>query len=209
MRLSALLVFLLLSAGLHAEELLSKAQRELRARKFYFGEIDGRASEETAGAIKKFQEARGIDRSGHLDSETLRALSLPTSDANRDESKLLGECCTCILRYWQARQSDDWEPEAKFYADSVNYYDDQNVGRDFIRDATSRANRRWPRRKYTLLNRIASLLPGRSDQAQVTARVRAEVAGESGRAQVRTEDLVFRLQRGEGGWRITALKLLE
>lgn len=211
MRLALLWLVCLLSAvPLHGEELLEKAQRELRARKLYFGEIDGRASRETVAAIGKFQLARGIDHSGNLDDQTLRALGLPAAaGANRDELRLLDECCTVILRYWQARQSDDWNGEARFYAATVNYYDDHQVPHDSIRASTARANRRWPQRKYTLLNRVASLLPGRSDQAQVTARVRSQVADVSGVSQARLEDLIFRLQKAEDGWQITAVKLLE
>ncbi|MDR3403382.1 MAG: peptidoglycan-binding protein [Chthoniobacter sp.] len=193
-----------------AEELLPKVQRELRARKFYFGEINGRATDETVGAIGKFQEAHGLDRTGNLDDETLHALGLPgDSRTNREEGRRLDECGNCVLRYLQAWQSGNWEREAAFFADVVNYYDDDNVGRDFIREVRARESRRWPHRKSTMLNRIASLEPGHDDQAQVTARVRTEVAGESGPAKARTEDLLFRLQKTNQGWRIAAVKLLE
>ncbi len=51
-----------------------KVQRELRARKFYFGEIDGQASDETVGAVQaKFRTPHDIDKTGQLDNETLRA----------------------------------------------------------------------------------------------------------------------------------------
>ncbi|MEI9893800.1 MAG: peptidoglycan-binding domain-containing protein [Chthoniobacter sp.] len=70
-----LLLVFSLAAG--AEELLPKVQRELRARKFYFGEINGRATDETVGAIVKFQEAHGLDKTGNLNDETLRTLGLP------------------------------------------------------------------------------------------------------------------------------------
>jgi len=208
--LSCGIILLVFSLAACAEDLLPKVQRELRARKFYFGEINGRATDETVGAIGKFQEAHGLDRSGNLDDETLRALGLPGDGlANREEARRLDECSTCVLRYLQAWQSGNWEREAAFFADVVNYYDDQNVNRDFIREVRARESRRWPRRKSTLLNRIASLEPGHDDQAQVTARVRTEVAAESGPARARTEDLLFRLQKTGQGWRIAAVKLLE
>ena len=204
------IIFLVFSLSACAEELLPKVQRELRARKFYFGEINGRATDETVGAIGKFQEAHGLDHTGNLDDETLRALGFPGGElANREEVRRLDECGTCVLRYLQAWQGSDWEREAAFFTNVVNYYDDQNVNRDFIREVRARESRRWPHRKSTMLNRIASLEPGHDDQAQVTARVRTEVAGESGPAKARTEDLVFRLQKTGGGWRIAAVKLLE
>src|SRR5258707_4374530 len=89
---------LLLALPMRAEELVAKVQRELRARKFYFGEINGRATDETVSAIKGFQEAKGVDHSGQLDGETLRALGFPDSaTGNREEARLLEECHTCVL----------------------------------------------------------------------------------------------------------------
>ena len=208
-RLCWLLCFLL-ATSVWADDLLPKVQRELRAQKFYFGEIDGRANDETVAAIRKFQEAKGIDHSGQLDYETLRALGLPdVTGESRGWGQLLDECNTCVLRYLQAWESGQWEREAVFFAEVVNYYDDQNVNRDFIRGVRAKENRQWPRRKSTMLNRIASPEPGPDGHAQVTARVRMEVTNEAGSSRVRTEDLVFRLQKTEQGWRIAALKLLE
>jgi hypothetical protein len=201
---------LLLCLPLRAEDLVAKVQRELRARKFYFGEINGRATDESLEAIKHFQLAKGIDNTGQLDGETLRALGFPDAAAgNREEARLLEECHTCVLRYLQAWQSGDWEREKPFYEDVVNYYYDQNVNRDFIREARAREIRRWPHRKATLLNRIVSLKDGHPDQALVTTRVHMDVAGASDPAQARTEDLIFWLRKTEQGWRIAALKLLE
>jgi len=66
--------------------------------------------------------------------ETLRTLGFPESGTgDREEARLLEECGTCVLRYLQAWQSGNWEREAAFFSEVVNYYDDQNVGRDFIR----------------------------------------------------------------------------
>jgi hypothetical protein len=201
---------LLLSLPLWAEDRLPQVQRELRARKFYFGEIDGRASDETVSAIMRFQEAKGIDRTGQLDNETLVALGFPDNPGGHStEKRTLDECNAFVLRYLQAWQNGSWEQEADFLADVVNYYDDQNVSRDFIRATRVRENRRWPRRKSTVLNRIASLEPDQVGHVQVTARVRMEVADAAGPARVRTEDLVFRIQKTGQGWRIAALKLLE
>jgi len=198
-----------LGVPLHADDLLPKIQRELKVQKFYFGEIEGRANDETVAAIKKFQEAKGIDQTGQLDDDTLRALGLASGDGVRGATRVLDECNTCVLHYLQAWESGEWEREAAFFTDVVNYYDDQDVNRDFIRNARAKQNLRWPRRKSTMLNRIASLEPGPGGFAQVTARVRTEVAGDTGSARVRTEDLVFRLQKTDRGWRIAALKLLE
>ncbi len=161
-------------------------------------------------AIGKFQLAKGIDKTGNLDGETLRALGLPVEErTNREEARLLDECCNCVLRYLQARQGNDWARTAPFYAEVVDYYFEEGVKREALREKHAQEDRRWPQRKFTLLNRIASLLPGRSDAAQVTARVRTQAGDQSGTAQALTEDLLFRLRKTDDGWRICALKLLE
>jgi hypothetical protein len=203
-------ICLLFAWPLRGDDLLPRVQRELKAQKFYFGEIDGRANDETVAAIEKLQVAKGIDKTGQLDYETLRALGMPTESApNYELGRLLVECNACVFRYLQAWESGQWEQEAACFTEKVNDYDDQNVSRDFIREVRAKENRQWPRRKVTMLNRIASFEPGQNSQAQVTARVRTEAAGASGSPRVRTEDLVFRLEKTEQGWRIAALKLLE
>ncbi len=187
-----------------------QVQRELRARKYYFGEIDGKASEETVAAIGKFQLAKGIDKTGNLDAETLRALDLPAgTQAASDEAHALDAVCDFVLRYWQVRESNDWERVAPFYAGEVVYYSEGILKLSALRERSAEDNRRWPGRKFILLNRIASLLPERSDTAQVTARVRTQAAGNSSPARALTEDLIFRLRKTEKGWRIIAVKLLE
>ena len=204
------MICLLFGWPLRGDELLPRVQRELKAQKFYFGEIDGRANDETVAAVEKFQVAKGIDKTGQLDYETLRILGMADSAGpSQVAGRLLDQCNTCVLHYLQAWESGDWEREAAFFTETVNYYDDQNVNRDFIRDVRARENRQWPRRKSTMLNRIASFEPGENTHAQVTARVRTEVSGESSPSRVQTEDLIFRLQKTGQGWRIAAVKLLE
>jgi len=202
--------FLILLPGLllGAEELLPQVQRELRGRRLYFGEIDGRASAETVKAIEKFQEAKGFEKTGHLDYPTLRALGFSgNAGAPSEEVQRLGACCDTVLRYLQARQTGEWSKVREFYAAQVNFLYDGLLDRAAIERVQAAEDRRWPYRQFTLLNRIASLLP--EGQAQVTARVRTEVAIERTAMQARTEDLVFRLKRTDGRWEITALKLLE
>jgi hypothetical protein len=205
-----ILSFVLAGRAFGAADLLQSVQRELRARKFYFGDIDGRASAETVKSISNFQEAKGIEKTGQLTDETLRALGQPrTGHGNREEARVLEECCDFVRRYLQAWQGGVWEREAPFFADEVNYYFDQKVSRDFIQETRSRENIRWPQRKSTMLQRVASLIPNRADLAQVTTRVRTEVGGSFAPRRARTEDLIFRLQMTRGSWRITELKLLE
>ena len=183
-------------------------QRELRVRKYYFGEIHGCATDETVGAIRKFQEARGVDSTGNLDTDTLRALGLRAAGAENDEARVLGECCDFVRRYVQARESGDWEREGPLFAVTVNHYKDGVVDRAFIRKARERYNARWPSRKITLLQRVAAFVPDARDAVQVTARLRVEVAARGDAPEVNMEDLLFRLEKTGSGWCIAAVKLL-
>ena len=205
--LSCLLI-LLPGLLLGAEALLPQVQRELRGRRLYFGEIDGRASAETVKAIEKLQEAKGFEKTGHLDHQTLHALGFSGSaGAPSEEVQRLGACCDTVLRYLQARQTGEWSKVRDFYAPSVNFLYDGVLDRAAIERLHAAEDKRWPSRQFTLLNRIASLLP--EGRAQVTVRVRTDAAIERPAMQARTEDLIFRLKQTDGRWEITALKLLE
>ena len=111
------------------------------------------------------------------------ALGFPEEMAHRSgQAQLIQECCECIRGYFRAWESGDWEKEAPLFASVVNYYDDGDVDRAFIRETRRKENARWPHRRVVLLNRIASLEPAHADAVQVTARVRREVSGRSGPA---------------------------
>ena len=212
MRITLSCVFgIVLGLTVHGEDLLQTAQRELRARKFYFGEIDARASVETTAAIRRFQTSKGIDSTGQLDSETIRALGLPVpkGSENTEERRSLEMSCACVLQYLQARESGEWERLAPTLADMVSFYSEEELKRESLREILEKDNRRWPHRKYTMLNRIASLVPDNRDVVQVTVRVHTRVENDLGDSKTETEDLIFRLRKNEAGWKIVVLKLLE
>ena len=202
---------LLLCLPLHGDDFLQAAQRELRARKFYFGEIDARASVETTAAIKRFQTSKGLDSTGQLDGETIRALGLPVPKGteNTEERRSLDASCACVLQYLQGRESGQWERLAPTLAERISFYSDEELKRDALREILDKDNRRWPHRKYTMLNRIASIVPDSHEVVQVTVRLHTRVENDSGQAHVETEDLIFRLRKQDDGWKIAALKLLE
>jgi peptidoglycan hydrolase-like protein with peptidoglycan-binding domain len=198
---------LMLSGAIHAQEMLPHAQRELRARKLYFGEINGRATKETAAAILRFQRSKGIDATGNLCEETLRALGYPT---NRGGSRQdLEACAGVVSEYLKAREDGRWEEIKPYFAKEVDYLYDGLKSREDLRELLATENRRWPNRAYTTLNRIASLLPKNPAGAQVTVRVQTRVKDESGVERAETEDIIFRLQKAGDRWQIAALKLLE
>ena len=76
-----LFALLALSAfgSLCADSQIAAVQESLRERGFYYGEINGEESNETAAAITRFQVRSGIEVTGELNEETLRSLGLEAS----------------------------------------------------------------------------------------------------------------------------------
>lgn len=56
---------------------IAGVQRWLRERGYYDGEVDGRYDDETARAVRRFQDDRGIFHRGYLSYDTLRELDPP------------------------------------------------------------------------------------------------------------------------------------
>jgi peptidoglycan hydrolase-like protein with peptidoglycan-binding domain len=75
MNISRFLLALLASAFVaHADELMKNTQTELKSQGFYYGEITGVNSPETAAAIKRYQIRNGLEVTGSLNKETLDSL---------------------------------------------------------------------------------------------------------------------------------------
>jgi peptidoglycan hydrolase-like protein with peptidoglycan-binding domain len=79
-KLPFLVAFLVVGAGgANADEQTRRIQEELRARHFYFGEIDGQRTEATRRALQHYQEKKGLKATGVADADTLSRLSLSDS----------------------------------------------------------------------------------------------------------------------------------
>jgi len=72
----ALAALLSLTSESFADEQMRRIQEELRKQNLYFGEIDGQKNEETARALRRFQERKGFKSTGEPDRETLNALGV-------------------------------------------------------------------------------------------------------------------------------------
>ena len=57
-----------------ADSTVQQAQEELKEQGYYFGEINGDKNADTIAAIRRFQIRSGLQITGELDQETLRAL---------------------------------------------------------------------------------------------------------------------------------------
>src|SRR2546429_3577731 len=64
-----------------AESTVQQAQEELKAQGYYFGQIDGDKNPDTIAAIRRFQIRNGLQVTGELDQETLRALHADSSSS--------------------------------------------------------------------------------------------------------------------------------
>ncbi len=76
-----LLLGILLSAVLGvspacADETTRQVQEELRKRNLYFGDVDGRRTEQVAAALRRYQQRKGFTATGEADETTLRSLTL-------------------------------------------------------------------------------------------------------------------------------------
>jgi peptidoglycan hydrolase-like protein with peptidoglycan-binding domain len=70
------LAFLALAGASLADELTKSVQTELKNQGFYYGEITGLNSAETAAAVKRYQIRNGLEATGTLTPGTLEALGL-------------------------------------------------------------------------------------------------------------------------------------
>ena len=202
--LHALLLLLLLGGRASGDDSLRAAQQELRARKLYFGPIDGRDSAASTAAIRRLQALKGIDQNGQLDSGTRRALGIQVAAPDSPAEK----ACAFVQQYLVARMGNDLDGEMGLFADTIDYFDDGVVARAFVRSAHQRENERWPRRRYTLINRVATANPERPGEIIVTARIRTEV-GDATKVRAVTEDIAFTLHETRVGLRMISLKRVE
>jgi Putative peptidoglycan binding domain len=73
------ILFLCSIPRFHADDQIAAVQEKLKSRGFYYGEVDGENSNETAAAITRFQVRNGFQVTGELNEETLRSLGLTLS----------------------------------------------------------------------------------------------------------------------------------
>src|SRR5213594_3772587 len=64
-----------------ADSTVQQAQEELKEQGYYFGQINGDKNADTIAAIRRFQIRNGLQVTGELDQETLRALHAASSSS--------------------------------------------------------------------------------------------------------------------------------
>jgi Putative peptidoglycan binding domain len=78
MKTFSLIILLMLCffVSAHADPQIAAVQRALKSQVLYLGEVTGEIDNATAAAITRFQARRGLEVTGELNEETLRALGL-------------------------------------------------------------------------------------------------------------------------------------
>jgi peptidoglycan hydrolase-like protein with peptidoglycan-binding domain len=64
-----------------ADSTVQQAQEELKEQGYYFGQVNGDKNADTIAAIRRFQIRSGLQVTGELDQETLRALHAASSSS--------------------------------------------------------------------------------------------------------------------------------
>lgn len=196
-------ILLVLAACAGADETLQRVQKELRARKYFFGPVDGRASPESRAAVAEFQRARGIDATGRADEETLRALGLvPSPAVVSPEARAQQIGSAWVAGYCAACGPGEWKREERFYADVVRYYSEGDLARDDLRLHREKFHALWPMHRMTPIVCFSSWNARRAGELWVSARVRHEATDRAGTRKVFTEDLLFILHESGDGWRL-------
>jgi peptidoglycan hydrolase-like protein with peptidoglycan-binding domain len=98
------------------DEQVRRVQEELRKRNLYFGDVDGQATKETKGALRRYQERKGFNASGEVDGDTLRSLNLAAPIAVASNAAPWPN--EPVLRSHAARQVS--EEDQKFLAQLVS-----------------------------------------------------------------------------------------
>ena len=99
-------------------------------------------------------DAPAVDASPALTRASATPLPAPPSPASVAARKrpTPEEVRAYIASYLQAGQSNDAPAELAFYADHVDYFNEGVVDRRFIENDVARYDRRWPQRRFTLLD---------------------------------------------------------
>jgi peptidoglycan hydrolase-like protein with peptidoglycan-binding domain len=64
-----------------ADSTVQQAQEELKEQGYYFGQINGDKDADTVAAVRRFQIRNGLQVTGELDQETLRALQVASASS--------------------------------------------------------------------------------------------------------------------------------
>src|SRR3981081_2481706 len=79
--ITTVFIFLVATALARADQTIESVQQALKDQGFYYGEVTGEKNADTTAAIRRFQIRNGLQISGELNDETLKALRSNASSA--------------------------------------------------------------------------------------------------------------------------------
>ena len=282
--LGVCLLLVLATPAARADEVMRQVQEELRKRNLFFGDVDGRVSEQLAAALHRYQERKGFASTGEANPDTLYSLNVlrpgeepPSrpgpanaaraensppdvftpppldgprlfvgpwpdvtvlrSDAARpapppaeaDAAAALAEAPTpapppaatgmihrpsveqareFVARYLAAGEKNDPATEMGFYAERVAYYDDGTVDQAYIARDVGRYDKRWPERRFTLLDpvELSAAPDGDPDKFVVNFRYTFNVKNSRYAVGGKTDNVWTISGHDPGGWKIVSMK---
>lgn len=167
------------TASLRADEGIRQVQEELRKRNLYFGDIDGRSTEELTGALKRYQKRKGFAVTGTICADTAASLRIQSTIASTDKDPSEWEDLPLdpeppaeappaeppppapvlsqdrvnqfVETYLRNGESNDICHQVWFYAFPVQYFEYGPQNRDFVRRDIKYHVKDWPERKYRLI----------------------------------------------------------
>ena len=74
----------------HDPPVVRRVQQALKQQGFDVGSIDGQMGPETEGALRQFQQSKGLTQSGNLDQQTLSALGVEQNGSQSQGSSSQG-----------------------------------------------------------------------------------------------------------------------
>ena len=132
----------------------------------------------------------------------------PPPSAARRRQLTPEETRAFLTRYLLAGQTNDTPGEIAFYGDRVDYFDDGVVDRRFIEADVARYDRRWPQRRFTLLDPVTVFASPDGAPDNFVAHFRYAFTNKGAHYSVDGKtDNAFTLQDdGSGGLRIIGMK---
>lgn len=115
------------------------------------------------------------------------------------------EVTELVQNYLRDAETDDVDLQVRYYAYPVEYFDHGRVDRQFVLRDTRNYVKRWPRRKYTLLEPVTMQPVGPGGATQLEFTIAFAVRNKNHAVRGKTRNF-WTLQPQAGNFRIVALK---
>jgi hypothetical protein len=150
-------------------------------------------------------EQSALQPKDNVNSEASPAAT-PATPATATEASFSSEEITQLVRnYLRDAETGDVDLQVGYYAFPVDYFDHGRVDRQFVVRDTRNYVKRWPQRKYMLLEPVTVQPAGANGEARVEFTIAFEVRNKNHAVRGKTRNF-WTLQPQAGNLRIVALK---